>query len=65
MAGRGWSYVSMIKRFWADERAVSMPEYAMIMAIIALASAGAITLMRGQLVAVFRATGEPIAGTGT
>jgi Flp pilus assembly pilin Flp len=55
----------MIKRFWADERAVSMPEYAMIMAIIALASAGAITLMRGQLVAVFRATGEPIAGTGT
>ena len=56
--------ISMIKRFWADERAVSMPEYAMIMAIIALASAGAITLIRGQFVAVFRATGEPNADAG-
>ncbi len=51
----------MIKRFWHDEGAVSMPEYAVIMAIIAVASAGAITLMRGQFVTVFRATGEPIA----
>lgn len=47
----------MIRRFWDDEDAVSMPEYAMLMGMIAVASIGAITLMRGQVVAVFSATG--------
>lgn len=53
-----------MKRFWDDESAVSMPEYAMLMAIIAVASVGAIAAMRGQFVAVFSATGDTVESAG-
>ena len=56
--------LSKIRGFWDDEHAVTMPEYAMLMAIIALASVGAITLMRGQFVTVFSATGDPLENAG-
>ena len=54
----------MIKWLWDDEHAVSMPEYAMVMAIIAVTSIGAITVMRGQFVAVFSATGDTVESAG-
>jgi Flp pilus assembly pilin Flp len=54
----------MIRWFWDDEDAVSMPEYAVFMAMVAVASIGAITLMRGQFVAVFSATGDTTESAG-
>lgn len=53
-----------MRSLWNDEHAVSMPEYAMLMGIIAVASIGAITIMRGQFVAVFSATGDGIENAG-
>jgi Flp pilus assembly pilin Flp len=47
-----------MQELWKDESAVTLPEYATFMAIIAVASVGAIALMREQFVAVFSATGD-------
>ena len=46
-------YMSFVKRFCTDETGASMAEYAMLLALIAVATIGAVQALRDQIVAVF------------
>ena len=43
----------VLKTLWADEQGASMAEYALLMALIAVATIGAITALRDQIITIF------------
>ncbi len=43
----------VLKALWADEQGASMAEYALLMALIAVATIGAITALRDQIITIF------------
>ncbi len=45
--------MNTVKELWKDEMGASMAEYAMLLALIAVATIGAVTALRDQIVAVF------------
>ncbi len=45
--------MTMIKNFINDEQGASMAEYAMLLALIAVATIGAVTALRTQIQTVF------------
>ena len=45
--------MKLIKALWNDEQGASMAEYALLMALIAVATIGAITALRDQIVTIF------------
>ena len=45
--------MSFVKRFRTDETGASMAEYAMLLALIAVATIGAVQALRDQIVSVF------------
>ena len=45
--------MNSVKELWNDEMGASMAEYAMLLALIAVATIGAVTALRDQIVAVF------------
>ena len=49
-----------IKDFWNDEQGASMAEYAMLLALIAVATIGAVTALRDQIIAVFNASASTL-----
>ncbi|RMD84855.1 MAG: Flp family type IVb pilin [Candidatus Dadabacteria bacterium] len=44
------------RQLWKDETGASMAEYAMLLALIAVATIGAVTALRDQIIAVFNAS---------
>ena len=46
--------------FMKDEQGASMAEYAMLLALIAVATIGAVTALRDQIVAVFNASASTL-----
>jgi Flp pilus assembly pilin Flp len=53
----------MIRHFIFDETAASMAEYALLLALVAVASIGALTVLRNQIVGVFDRVGTALSGT--
>ena len=49
----GKQAMNSVKELWNDEMGASMAEYAMLLALIAVATIGAVTALRDQIVAVF------------
>ena len=45
--------MELIKALWKDEQGASMAEYALLMALIAVATIGAITALRDQIISIF------------
>lgn len=45
--------MTMIKNFINDEQGASMAEYAMLLALIAVATIGAVAALRTQIVSIF------------
>ena len=43
----------IVRELWNDETGASMAEYAMLLALIAVACIGAVTALRNQIIAVF------------
>lgn len=64
-SGNGWAVspsnkripggrkMELIKALWKDEQGASMAEYALLMALIAVATIGAITALRDQIISIF------------
>jgi pilus assembly protein Flp/PilA len=52
--------MTMIKNFINDEQGASMAEYAMLLALIAVATIGAVTALRNQIVAVFQSSASTL-----
>ena len=48
--------MSVFKELIVDETGASMAEYAMLLALIAVACIGAVTALRNQIIAVFNAS---------
>ena len=46
----------VLKALWADEEGVVMAEYALLMALVAVAAVGAITVLRDQIIRIFNDT---------
>jgi len=53
----------MIRSLIHDETAASMAEYALLLALVAVACIGALTVLRNQIVGVFDRVGTAIDGT--
>ena len=45
--------MKLMKALWNDEHGASMAEYALLMALIAVATIGAITALRDQIITIF------------
>ncbi len=45
--------MNLLKALWNDEQGASMAEYALLMALIAVATIGAITALRDQIITIF------------
>ena len=52
--------MNTIKAFWNDEQGASMAEYAMLLALIAVATIGAVTALRDQIIAVFNSSASTL-----
>ena len=52
--------MNTIKTFWNDEQGAAMAEYAMLLALIAVATIGAVTALRDQIIAVFNASASAL-----
>jgi pilus assembly protein Flp/PilA len=50
----------MITRLMQEETGAAMAEYAMLLALIAVALIGAVTLLRDQIIAVFNKTASTL-----
>ena len=48
----------VLKALWADEQGASMAEYALLMALIAVATIGAIVALRDQIITIFNDGGS-------
>jgi Flp pilus assembly pilin Flp len=49
-----------LKNLLKDEQGASMAEYALLLALIAVATIGALQVLQGQIVGVFEASGDAI-----
>lgn len=52
--------MNTIKTFCKDEQGASMAEYAMLLALIAVATIGAVTALRDQIIAVFNSSASTL-----
>ena len=52
--------MELIKNLYRDERAASMVEYALLLALIAVSAIGVLQVLGGQITAVFERTGDAI-----
>jgi Flp pilus assembly pilin Flp len=52
----------IVREFLADERAASMAEYALLLALIAVGTIGAVTVLRNQIIGVFDRTSTELEG---
>ncbi len=52
--------MAIFKLLLEDERAASMAEYALLLALIAVAAIGALQVLGGQVIGVFEHTGDAI-----
>jgi Flp pilus assembly pilin Flp len=52
--------MNLVNQFVCDEQGASMAEYAMLLALIAVATIGAVTALRDQIVAVFNASASTL-----
>ena len=52
--------MAIFKLLLKDERAASMAEYALLLALIAVAAIGALQVLGGQVTGVFERTGDAI-----
>ena len=48
--------MKLVHEFLMDEKGASMAEYAMLLALIAVATIGAVTALRDQIIGVFNAS---------
>ena len=53
--------MKLIQAFWNDEQGASMAEYALLMALIAVATIGAITALRDQIITIFNSATSTMA----
>ena len=53
--------MKLIQTFWKDEQGASMAEYALLMALIAVATIGAITALRDQIITIFNSATSTMA----
>jgi Flp pilus assembly pilin Flp len=51
-----------LKRLMFEEDAASMAEYALLLALIAVATIGALQVLQGQIVGVFNRAGTALSG---
>jgi Flp pilus assembly pilin Flp len=49
-----------LESFLKDEQGATMAEYALLLALIAVATIGALQILHGQIVGVFQASGDAI-----
>jgi len=52
--------MEILKNLLKDEQGASMAEYALLLALIAVATIGALQVLSGQIVGVFEASGDAI-----
>jgi len=52
--------MELIKNFCNDEQGASMAEYAMLLALIAVATIGAVTTLRNQIISVFNTSASTL-----
>ena len=52
--------MELTKALWNDEQGASMAEYAMLLALIAVATIGAVTALRDQIIAVFNSSASTL-----
>lgn len=52
--------MSIARALFSDERAASMPEYALLIALIAVTAIATITLLGDRIIGVFDWTGEAL-----
>jgi len=48
--------MNTVRELWNDEMGASMAEYAMLLALIAVATIGAVTALRNQIISVFNSS---------
>jgi Flp pilus assembly pilin Flp len=54
--------MNVLKQLLSDEQGASMAEYALLLALIAVATIGALQVLQGQIVGVFDRVGTAIQG---
>lgn len=52
--------MELIKNLYNDEQAASMAEYALLLALIAVAAIGVLQVLGGQITGVFQRAGDAI-----
>ncbi len=52
--------MTILKTFWKDEQGASMAEYALLLALIAVAAIGVLQVLGGQITGVFQRAGDAI-----
>jgi Flp pilus assembly pilin Flp len=58
--GNERNQMNVFKNLLKDEQGASMAEYALLLALIAVATIGALQVLSGQIVGVFEASGDAI-----
>jgi len=48
--------MTIVREFLSDEKGASMAEYALLLALIAVGTIGAVTVLRNQIIGVFDRT---------
>ena len=48
--------MNTVRELWNDQKGASMAQYAMLLALIAVATIGAVTALRDQIIGVFNAS---------
>jgi len=59
---QGEMEMNVLKQLFVDEQGASMAEYALLLALIAVATIGALQVLQGQIVGVFDRVGTAING---
>jgi len=52
--------MTVLTNLFKDEQGASMAEYALLLALIAVATIGALQVLSGQIIGVFQASGDAI-----
>jgi pilus assembly protein Flp/PilA len=52
--------MTILKNLWNDEQGASMAEYALLLALIAVAAIGVLQVLGGQITGVFERAGDAI-----
>jgi pilus assembly protein Flp/PilA len=56
----GNTHMKFVNALLVDEQGASMAEYAMLLALIAVATIGAVTALRNQIVAIFNSSASTL-----